>query len=117
MLGPTGVLLERYLDVLAARQRITASNIANADTPGYRSREIDFRNEMQSLLFQPRSAERPPAILVRESWDPPARNDGNNVNLDREMTALADNLVRFTVASLLLQKKARGLRSVIQEGR
>ncbi len=108
MLSSTAALLERYLDVLALRQRVTASNIANADTPGYRAREVDFRSEMESAF---------PAVWVRESLDAPAKNDGNNVNLDREMQALGENVLRFTVASLLLQREIRGLHAVIREGR
>ncbi len=108
MLSSTAGLLERYLDVLALRQRVTASNVANADTPGYRAREIDFRSEMESAF---------PTVLVRESAETPVKNDGNNVNLDREMQALAENVLRFTVASLLLQREIRGLHAVIREGR
>ena len=116
MLGPTGHLLEHYLDLLSLRQRVTASNIANADTPGYRARELDFHFEMQSLLNQPPGAGSPPAPVVRQTWGA-ARNDGNNVNLEREMMALADTQVRFALASLLLRNKVRGLRSVLQETR
>ena len=118
MLEPTSILLERYLDLLAARQRVAASNIANADTPGCRAREIDFRYEMQSLLFHSSSSS-PPflPITVRESEGEAAKNDGNNVNLEREMKVLAENVLRFTIGSLLLQKQFRGLRNAIQEGR
>jgi len=117
VLGPTATLLERYMDLLVARQRVAASNIANVDTPGYRSREIDFRFEMESLLYQP-SRERPfLPITVRESSPEGAKNDGNNVSLDREMKNLADNSFRFALASMLLQKRLRGLRQAILEGR
>jgi len=117
MLGPTATLLERHLDLLAARQRVAASNIANADTPGYRAREIDFRFEMESILNQVSPGRAYLPITVRESDLGGAKNDGNNVNVDREMLTLADNILRFGVASLLLQKQIRGLRNAIQEGR
>jgi flagellar basal-body rod protein FlgB len=103
--------------LLAARQRVAAGNIANADTPGYRARDIDFRREMESLLNQPSASPPYLPITVRESWGEPAKNDGNNVNLDKEMKVLAENVLRFTVASLLLQKQIRGVRNAIQEGR
>ena len=117
MVEPTTVLLEHYLDLLSARQRITASNIANADTPGYRAREIDFHSEMQSLLNQASSSPGFLPISVRETMGEPARNDGNNVNLEREMKVLAENVLHFTIASLLLQKQFRGLRNAVEEGR
>ena len=40
--------LERYMDLLSARQKLVASNIANADTPGYHTRDIDFQSEFQN---------------------------------------------------------------------
>src|SRR6266545_3987966 len=39
--------IERYMDVLSARQRLVASNIANADTPGYHTRDLDFQAELR----------------------------------------------------------------------
>lgn len=117
MLGATGLLLERYLDLVALRQRVTASNIANADTPGYRAREVDFRFEVESLMNQV-APQRPFAgITVRESWAGDVRNDGNNVSLERELGALGDNQFRFNLATVLLQKKLRGVRNAILEGR
>jgi len=116
MLGSTALLLERYLDILAARQRVTSANVANADTPGYRAREVDFRSEMQSFLNG--GARGPfPAVTASERWGEGAKNDGNNVSLDREMQALAENGMRFSLASLLLQKQIRGVRNAIREGR
>jgi flagellar basal-body rod protein FlgB len=104
MLGPTGRILERYLDVLAVRQRVAASNIANADTPGYRAREVDFSWHLET-------------IAVRETWGEGAKNDGNNVQLDGQLRALADNNLRFSIASALLQKQIRAVRNAIREGR
>ena len=39
--------LERYMDLLSARQKLVASNIANADTPGYHTQDIDFQSEFR----------------------------------------------------------------------
>lgn len=115
MLDSTGLLLERYMDLLAARQRVTASNIANVDTPGYRAREVDFGWHLRSLLASPAAPHLP--VVVQEIWDQGAKNDGNTVQLDRELKSLADNGLRFTIASLLLRKQIQGIRSVIREGR
>ena len=43
MLDPLSQSLEHYMDLLSARQKLVASNIANADTPGYKTRDIDFQ--------------------------------------------------------------------------
>jgi len=101
MFTPTGVRLERYMDLLAVRQKLTASNIANADTPGYKTKDIDFRDEFASVIEAPGLA---------------SKTDGNNVNVDREARALAENALRFSIASNLLQTQIRGIRSAIQEG-
>jgi len=109
MLDPIAGALERYLDLLAARQKLVASNIANADTPGYRTRDIDFQREFLSL-----AGGAPDAVEVSGL---PTRHDGNNVSVDREARLLAENALRFNLASNLLRTEIRMVRSAIQEGR
>jgi flagellar basal-body rod protein FlgB len=109
MLPETGLRLERYLDLLSARQKLTASNIANADTPGYKTQDIDFRSELQSLI-----GAAPTSVEVSGLR---TKNDGNNVNVDREARNLSENAIRFAIASNLLQTQLRTIRSAIQEGR
>jgi flagellar basal-body rod protein FlgB len=50
MLSRLSDTLERYMDLLSARQKVVASNIANADTPGYKTKDIDFQSEFRSAL-------------------------------------------------------------------
>ena len=76
--------LERYLDLLSARQKLVASNIANADTPGYQTQDIDFQSDFASFA----KGQQP---LTHMSEDLPGKPDGNNVNLDREARLLAEN--------------------------
>ncbi len=102
--------LERYMDLLSARQKVVASNIANADTPGYRTQDIDFGTEFRSLI------QGAPAH-VGEVQGLETKHDGNNVSLDREARLLAENALRFNVASNLMRVELRMLRSAIQEGR
>jgi flagellar basal-body rod protein FlgB len=109
MLQPVAGQLERYMDLLSARQKLVASNIANADTPGYRTQDFDFQSE---FLNATRGA--PRATEVAEL---PVKNDGNNVSLDREARLLAENALRFQVASQLMKSQIRTVRSAIQEGR
>ena len=78
--------LERYMDLLSARQQLVASNIANADTPGYRTRDINFQEEFQTAIgLRPN---------VEEVSGLPVKNDGNSVDLDRESRLLAENAIR-----------------------
>ncbi len=99
--------IERYMDLLAARQRLVASNIANADTPGYRTRDIDFQAELHA-------AGTPETVTVAGLA---VKNDGNNVNLDRESRLLAENALRFQLASNLMRAQMRVVRAAIQEGK
>src|SRR5215469_7951632 len=104
----------RYMDMLSARQRLVATNIANGDTPGYHTRDIDFQSEMQSQLHGPARAF---ASGVREVSNLPVKNDGNNVSLDREARLLAENALRFNVASNLMRSQIRMVRTAIDEGK
>jgi flagellar basal-body rod protein FlgB len=110
MLDPIAAPLERYLDLLSARQKLSAQNIANADTPGYKTRDLDFAAEMEAHM-----AAGPPAVVEVEGLK--TRNDGNNVSVDREARLLAENSLRFNAAAQLLRGQFRAVRSAIQEGR
>ena len=104
--------LERYMDLLSFRQKLVASNIANADTPGYRTRDIDFQAEYRNALAQ-MGAEQDPQVVSASGL--PGKNDGNNVSLDRESRLLAENDLRFQVASSLLRSTIRQVQSAINE--
>lgn len=110
MFDALGVKLERYMDLLSARQKLVASNIANADTPGYKTRDISFQFEFMSQIegAAPNVVEVPGLVT---------KNDGNNVNMDRELRLLSENALRFNMASTLLRSQIRTIRSAIQEGR
>jgi flagellar basal-body rod protein FlgB len=100
--------LERYMDLLSARQKLVASNIANVDTPGFHTGDIDFQSEFQNALgFSPE---------VVEVSGLPVKNDGNNVSLDREARLLAENALRFQVASSLLRSQIQKMRAAIGTG-
>jgi flagellar basal-body rod protein FlgB len=110
MLDPIASRLEQYMDLLGARQKLVASNIANADTPGYKTKDIDFQAEFRNVL----GAGAPHATEVAGLR---TKNDGNNVDMDREARLLSENALRFTVASSLLRTEIRAVKSAIDEGR
>ena len=97
------------LNLRALRQQVLASNIANADTPGYKTQDIDFQFEFMSLTKgeQPQTLS-PPGLAEKP--------DGNNVNLDRESRLLAENAIRFNLASTLLKGQLKSVREAIQGG-
>lgn len=107
-------LLERYLDLIAQRQGLLSSNIANIDTPGYRTRDIDFRGELVRAM-QPEDAG-PTEPLVREVPGLIARPDGNNVSVDREGLLLSQVQLQFSVASQLVKDEFKNLNFAITSG-
>src|ERR1022692_5328497 len=108
MLQPVAGQLERYMDLLSARQKLVATNIANADTPGYLTQDIDFQSE-----FRNAASGAPRAMVVNEL---PVKNDGNNVSLDREARLLAETALRFQVASGLMHSQIQILQSAMSGG-
>ena len=113
--------VSRFLDVLAFRNQLIASNVANIDTPGYRTLDINFRQELQRAQnensygeeeFEPASFS-PIIQRVRGLMERP---DGNNVSLDRESLLLADVQLRYNTAVQLLRAEFHRLSSAIHEG-
>lgn len=100
--------LERYMDLLSARQKLVASNIANADTPGYHTQDFDFQTEFANAMSG--------SPLVSPVSGLAVKNDGNNVNLDREARLLSENALRFSAASNLLRGQLQMVRTAIKEG-
>lgn len=106
--------LSRFLDVNVRRSELVMSNMANIDTPGYRTRDINFRQELERARAGSDLAEFTPVSRpVRGLMERP---DGNNVSLERESLLLADTQMRFNAAVQLLRDKFKLLSSAIHEG-
>jgi flagellar basal-body rod protein FlgB len=110
MLDKVAGNFEHYLNLLSTRQKLVASNLANLDTPGYKTKDIDFQHEFQSLATgaAPRTIE--PGGLV-------TKNDGNNVDLDREARLLSENAMRFNLVASLAKGEFKSIRNALQEGK
>ncbi len=109
MLDPIAGTLEHFMTLVSARQKLVASNIANADTPGYKTQDIDFQAELRNA-----TANLPP--VPSEVSGLRVKNDGNNVDLDREARLLAENALRFNIASNLLRSQIKIVRMAIEGG-
>jgi flagellar basal-body rod protein FlgB len=92
--------IARYLDVATSEIKLTAANMANIDTPGYRSVGLDFEAEMREAM-EGADQGRPPR--VRDVDGLIARPDGNNVSMDREGLNLAEAQLKFKVGVTLLR--------------
>lgn len=115
-------LLGSFLDVQSRRAEVVAGNLANADTPGYIAREVDFadflRNaasESMSLTAAANQAGGAPRIVEQQRIT--IGLDGNTVDSAREMSTLADAGMKYLEGTQLLQMRLRTLRTAIREGK
>ena len=120
----TSQALAAALRGAAARHASLAHNLANVDTPGFVRSDLDFEEALAHALHRARRAPERAADLIaalplrpRRDRAAPARADGNNVDIDREMAALARNALRYQAASEALAARIRMLRTAIHEGR
>ncbi len=114
-LGPLADRIGTYLDLLASRQRLVASNVANVDTPDYKTKDIDFQFEFRAAIDSQSGAKTAPDVI--EAPGLLTKNDGNNVSLDREARLLAENSIRFNLASTMMRHEVKLIRNAIQEGK
>lgn len=126
--------LSRFLDVETARHKLITSNMANIDTPGFRTRDIDFRAELRrvgeeavsegnssyasyfsqsyvSESYAPRYAP-----VVRQVHGLLERPDGNNVSVERESLLLAETQMKFNLGVQLLKSEFHGISAAITSG-
>ncbi len=101
---------ERYMTLLSERQKLVASNIANVDTPGYHTQDIDFQTE-----FENAAAGDSPTVI--EPSNLTTKPDGNNVDLDREARLLAENALRFQIAENFARGDLEDVKLALQDGR
>src|ERR1700678_2009437 len=87
----------RYLDLATSEIKLTAANMANIDTPGYRAMGMDFEAEMREAMDGADQGRAARQVRVREVDGLIARPDGNDVSMDRESLNLAEAQLKFKV--------------------
>ena len=98
--------IARYLDLSTAQAKLTAANMANIDTPGYKAVGFDFAAEMQQAIRDVASDGALSASPdVRHVDGLVARPDGNNVSMDRESLNLAEAQLQFRTGIALLRQE------------
>lgn len=131
-------LFDKTTDALAAslrmrqiRHNVTSANVANAETPNYHAKKVDFEDALARALdmdgknslstshkehFALGSNPNPSAEIY-ENPDVAVNNDGNTVDLEKEMSALAENSILYKSALQLINKKMAAVKYAIGEGR
>jgi flagellar basal-body rod protein FlgB len=108
----TSTALHAALSGLAQRQRVTADNIANINTPGFLSGRVDFESALSGAI---RSGETPSVSggTVARSLEPTNTN-GNNVNLDSETLIATETGLRYQLALNALDGKYSVMRTALR---
>jgi flagellar basal-body rod protein FlgB len=110
---PLGDALARYLDLASEQMNITAGNMANVDTPGYKTQGFDFEQEFARQLNSGLDAAGPAAVRTQEVDGLVSRPDGNNVSMDREGMQLAKSQLQFRLGVELLKHEYSSVMSAI----
>jgi flagellar basal-body rod protein FlgB len=106
--------LERVLDQSAFRHQVIAANLANVDTPGYRTRDVrPFAGEVEQAMAGEQPLFTPVAHEIRGLLERP---DGNNVSVERESLLLAQNQLRFQAGVQFLKTEFHRLALAITGG-
>jgi flagellar basal-body rod protein FlgB len=117
---PMAEALNRYLDLSSQELKFTAQNMANVDTPGYRTVGFDFAAEMTRSL-DAASGDGGTAAAAGTSVHPQLidglleRPDGNNVSMDREGLKMAEAQLQFQTGVQLLKHEFSRVEDAIRE--
>lgn len=106
-------ILQGYLNVTNDRQQMIAANMANVDTPGYHTRDINFQQAMQEVVSRDAGPQFEPASLEVASL--PERPDGNNVNIDRESMLLSETQLQHEMGVQLIKEEFHRLLTAIKD--
>ena len=124
----SALALEKALDGTALQQRLIANNLANLETPGFIASHAEFEDLLRSALAaegrlgershgaEPSPLERVEPRIVRSTAQPMSA-DGNNVDIEAEMTALSETSLRYEALTRLLRKKLQMVGTAIGDGR
>jgi len=130
---PTMRALQFSMDGLSKRVQVATNDIANADTPNYKSSVVSFEDSLQSALAGTDPNTLPLTLTDGAHMDPQAadlghaaivetpllnrvtKNDNNNVDIDTEMSTLAEANISYDAMAQLASTKLAILRSSVQD--
>ena len=109
---PLSSALTRYLDLTTEQMKVTAENMANVDTPGFKTKGFDFEQEFVRQMTSP-DATSPATAQPQQVDGLVSRPDGNNVSMDREGVQLAKAQLQFKLGVQLLKNEYSMVMSAI----
>ncbi len=114
-------VLQKSLDMYLMRHSVIADNIANAETPFFKARRVNFEGELQKAVEDKQNgvAGRDIASVeptITEDVESESGQDRNTVDMDREMAAMTKNDMKYSAATQAVSKKFALMRYAISEG-
>lgn len=127
----TNYMLERSLDVESLRRNVIANNIANVDVPHFKRSEVNFESELTRVIREKEDeTNRLPALMtdsrhlpfyverdirgvrprVNLDYNTTYRNDGNNVDIEKEIVDAQKNQMRYNAAVTVLNQNYKMLK-------
>lgn len=128
-------LLEKGLDVESLRRKVIANNVANVDVPHFKRSEVNFESELRRVLVAEKDPDNKlpakltdkrhiPFYIPREiesvqprinlDYNTTARNDGNNVDIEKEIVDSAKNQLRYNAYITMLNNNYRNLKNAMR---
>jgi flagellar basal-body rod protein FlgB len=123
-------VLEKAMDINWFRQQLIANNIANVDTPNYKRQDVDFQKSLEKALAgldtggpgeagdtQPDLLDEGAQPVIIESDNTSGAVNGNNVDLENELSQQAMNLLQYNALARLESDQLGMLKTAITEGK
>ncbi len=128
--NPTTTLLEQSIHAASLRQKTIAQNIANVDTPNYKAKQTVFKHQLDQAIrtnefrahrtnakhleFSTKSGDR---AIVKNRQDTMFNHNGNNVDIDFEMSQMAQNQIYYNALIDRLNGQFNSIKTVLGSGR
>jgi len=113
---PVMNVLERGMDVSWFRQQLIADNIANVDTPNYKTQDIDFKKTLENALKDGATSADDLDPVYIDSDQYTESNNGNNVDIENEMAQQAINQLQYNSLARLESDQLSMLKTAITGG-
>lgn len=114
-------LLEKMLDISAIKHKVIANNIANINTPGYKKMDVNFAEQLEKVLKDTSVNKfdnlQPKIVISKEETNETVRNDGNNVDMDKEISSLVRNTLSYNIYTQLMAKKVEMVKFAIENSK
>lgn len=109
----THVALERAMAGASLRQKTLTENLANANTPGYQRKDVDFHTALRGALVGGPDSVKATSFAAMRTGEGAVRADGGTVDIDRESAELAQNGLEYQALSTVVNARADILRAAM----